>query len=144
MKRLAPGTSGGASREQEAASGVLDEAALLAGVSGDRKLLRELVELFLGDRSKMLAQIRNAVRRRDAAKVQSAAHALKGSVGNFAARSAYEAARKLETLGREGDLTAVGAAYAALEDEVTRLAESLTALRGKLRPRAKRGASKRR
>ncbi|MGH9669335.1 MAG: response regulator [Terriglobales bacterium] len=130
--------------EKEAASGVLDEAALLAGVSGDKKLLLELVKLFLNDRSKLLAQIRNAVRRRDAARLQTSAHALKGSVGNFAARSAYEAARKLETMGREGDLTAVGAAYAALEDEVARITQALTALRSRLRPGAKRRATKKR
>ncbi len=144
VEQLAPVASSGAGREKEAAGGVLDEAALVAGVSGDRKLLLELVDLFLHDRAGLLAELRSAVRRRDAARVQTSAHALKGSVGNFAARGAYEAARKLETLGREGDLAAVGAAYAALEDEVTRLAQALTALRRKLRPAARRRTPKKR
>jgi signal transduction histidine kinase/DNA-binding response OmpR family regulator len=142
VERLAP--AAGAAPEKDAASGVLDEATLLTGVGGDRKLLLELVELFLHDRGKLLSQLRSAVRRRDAARVQTSAHALKGSVGNFAARSAYEAAQKLETMGREGDLSAVGAAYATLQDEVTRLAGALTALRGKLRPGAKRRTSRKR
>jgi signal transduction histidine kinase/DNA-binding response OmpR family regulator len=144
VEQLAPAASPVETPEKEAAGGVLDEAALVAGVSGDKQLLLELVDLFLHDRAKLLAQIRSAVRRRDAAKVQTSAHALKGSVGNFSARSAYEAARKLETMGHEGDLSSVGAAYAALEDEVTRLAQALTALRGKLRPGAKRRKSKKR
>jgi signal transduction histidine kinase/DNA-binding response OmpR family regulator len=142
VERLASKAPAGETREKEAAGGVLDETALLTGVGGDKKLLLELVELFLHDRAKLLAQIESAVRRRDAAKVQTSAHALKGSVGNFAAHSAYEAARKLEAMGHDGDLSAVGAAYAAVEDEVTRLARALTTLRGKLRPGAKQRASR--
>ena len=142
VERLAPPAKGAGPAAP--AGLLLDETGLLAGVGGDKQLLRELAELFLGESPQLLSQIRQAVTSRDAEKLRTSAHALKGSVGNFAARNAYEAAQKLETMGREGDLAAVGAAYAALEDEVTRLAQALTALRRKLRPAPKRRPSKKR
>jgi CheY-like chemotaxis protein len=49
-----------------AESSLLDESALLSGVAGDRKLLRELVQIFLTDTPPRLAAIRAAVAKGDA------------------------------------------------------------------------------
>jgi hypothetical protein len=54
---------------------------------------------------------------------------LKGAVGNFGAKGAFDAALRLEMMGRGGDLTNVEEAYAELEKEVTHLKDALAALR---------------
>jgi HPt (histidine-containing phosphotransfer) domain-containing protein len=55
-------------------------------------------------------------------------HTLKGEVGNFGARAAFQAALKVEMLGRSGNLEGIEPAWAALEAEVQRLLPALTAL----------------
>jgi hypothetical protein len=53
---------------------------------------------------------------------------LKGAVANFAARSAYEAAFRLEKMARSGDLSGAPEAEAALAREIERLRPALMAL----------------
>jgi HPt (histidine-containing phosphotransfer) domain-containing protein len=57
-----------------------------------------------------------------------AAHALKGSVGLFSKGAAYEAARALEQVARAGDLTAVDARGAGVQEELSRLCADLEGL----------------
>ena len=111
--------------EAKQADGVIDHAALLAGVDGDRRLLCELVRLFLADCPQGLAKIKNAIRCGDAGALGRAAHTLKGSVGNFATRNAFAAAQRLEIMGRDGDLDNAGKAFMTLESELARLTEEL-------------------
>jgi signal transduction histidine kinase/two-component SAPR family response regulator/HPt (histidine-containing phosphotransfer) domain-containing protein len=110
------------------AGDVLDAAEALDGVAGDRQLLAELVQVFAAQCPRWLAEIRDAVVRQDAAHLHRAAHTLKGAVGNFRARAAYAEAQRLETMGREGNLTAAADACTALEKEMHRLMPALTAL----------------
>ena len=111
--------------EETGEDGVIDRAALLAGVDGNRRLLRELIRLFLVDCPRRQAEIKEAVRRGDAEALRIAAHTLKGSVGNFAAKQAFAAAQRLETMGRAGDLDRAGDARMALDSELARLTEGL-------------------
>jgi two-component system, sensor histidine kinase and response regulator len=90
----------------------------LASVGDDAGLLAELAALFLETLPGYLAQIRGAVAAREARTLESAAHALKGSVGNFGARAASEAAFRLEQIGRGGDWPQAAPALAALEAEM--------------------------
>jgi len=64
----------------------------------------------------------------DAERLYRAAHTLKGSIGNFAADSAFAAAREVEMIGRRGELASAGDALAALESELGRLGADLNAL----------------
>jgi HPt (histidine-containing phosphotransfer) domain-containing protein len=99
----------------------IDTVSALARVEGDVELLHELVALFLKDLPKVLTTLREAVMAGDASGIERAAHKLKGSVGNFAAQPAFEAALKLEILGRDGRLSEAEPAFAQLENEITRL-----------------------
>jgi HPt (histidine-containing phosphotransfer) domain-containing protein len=105
---------------------VFDHAEALARVEGDAELFAELVELFLDSYPEQLSAIRIGVHHRDAKAVQSAAHALKGAVGNFAGEEAFELARKLESIGRSGDLSMAESTSKALSAAVERLAQALT------------------
>ena len=100
---------------------ILDRVTALARVDGDAKLLGELARLFLADTARLLSAVRQAVTRGDAKALEYAAHALKSSVGNFAAHAAFEAASRLEMSGRQGDLAEAQEAYAALQQEIERL-----------------------
>jgi PAS domain S-box-containing protein len=107
---------------------IIDRPSLLERFDGDAALLAEVVEVFLSSHPATLRDIRDAVARRDAGALERSAHALKGAVGNFSARAAFEASLRLETMGRESKLDGAEAACAALENEVTRLGQALIAL----------------
>jgi len=111
-----------------AVGGSLDEAELLDRVGGDRALLRELVGIFLDVSPGSLAELREAIDRGDAAALYRQAHTFKGMVGHFGAAEALEAARRLESLGRDGDLSGAGEVFATLERAVERLRPALARL----------------
>jgi two-component system, sensor histidine kinase and response regulator len=106
---------------------IFDRAALLERLDGDFELLDELVETFRAECPRLLSETRLAVSMGDGPGLVRAAHALKGSVSNFCAPEAFEAARRLEQMGREGDLTRAGVALIALEGEVDRFQAALAA-----------------
>jgi PAS domain S-box-containing protein len=111
-----------------AARGSLDQAELLDRVGGDRALLRELVGIFLDVSPRSLSELRESIDRGDAAALHRQAHTFKGMVGHFGAAEALEAARRLESLGRDGDLASAAESLAALERAVERLRPALARL----------------
>ena len=113
---------------RDASMSVLDSAAALARVEGDKDTLVEMTNLFLEEKPKLLAAVREAVSRRDAKALEYAAHALKGSVGNFSAEGAFQAALNLEIMGRQGDLSGAREAYELLHVQIERLQPALQAL----------------
>jgi signal transduction histidine kinase/DNA-binding response OmpR family regulator/streptogramin lyase len=113
-------------RERES----IDTASALARVGGDVALLKKMVVLFLNELPTLLTNLRDAVTGADAKAIELAAHKLKGSVGNFAAHPAFEATRKLEALGRDGSLSAVGPIFADVEREIQRLKSAMANLSG--------------
>ena len=121
-------TARGPVSKQDQAQRGLNHAALLAGVDGNRRLLSKIVRLFLEDYPHRLTEIKEAIRRGEGARLARAAHALKGSVGNFEARNAFAAAQRLETMGRNGDLVDASDVSATLESELALLSEELRKL----------------
>jgi two-component system sensor histidine kinase/response regulator len=107
----------------------VDAAELLARLDGDRALLAELATAFLDGVDERLSAVRTAVERGDPIALHAAAHQLKGAVSNFAARAATEAARRLETMGRQGQLEEAPAALLTLQGELDRLRPVLAAYR---------------
>jgi CheY-like chemotaxis protein len=101
--------------------GQLDRGAALSRAGGDPELLRDLIDLFLDDCPKLLAEINTAVLRRDSLTLQRCAHRLKGEVGIFDEGPAFEAADRLELLGRKGDFRGVEEAHDTLRRELLRL-----------------------
>jgi HPt (histidine-containing phosphotransfer) domain-containing protein len=103
---------------------------VLARVEGDRSLLAELVDIVRAEYPRLLAKLHRSLEDGDATGVQEAAHAIKGTVGNFGGRAASEAAYVLEAMGREGVLTDAGAGVARLEQEVDELQRNLARMGG--------------
>jgi CheY-like chemotaxis protein len=126
---IAPGETDGKSPVVLGAE-VVDQAGALERVGGDRELLRELVALFCAECPKLLREVRDATAREHAADLRRAAHTLKGSVGNFGATAAVNAALELEMRGHEGNLAGAAAAVVRLETEIDRLLPALAELAG--------------
>lgn len=99
----------------------MDKATVLDRVEGDVELLKELVDLFRDDSARLLRELHAALDQGDARALERSAHALKGSVGNFCASSAWEAALNLETLARSGVIVGAEEALHALDREVEAL-----------------------
>jgi two-component system sensor histidine kinase/response regulator len=106
----------------------VDREVALARVGGDTELLKEIAELFLDDYPKLLDELRAGAARADAKAIERAAHGLKGSVSNFGARIAVEAALALENMGRQQQLSGVQAGLLALEQALAALRPELEGL----------------
>ncbi|HEX5036363.1 MAG TPA: ATP-binding protein [bacterium] len=91
----------------------------------DRELLKRIVALFEEDRQRLQNEIREAVERRDASRLEKAAHALRGSIGNFRFEEAYAGASLLETMGRTRNMHGSEQVAADLEVSLNRLSEML-------------------
>jgi len=106
----------------------VDNSTLLARFGGDRKLVIKLVNAFRKDCPRMITRIGSAIRSRDAAALADAAHALKGSVGNFGASAAFETAREVEKLAREGKLDGARELSGTLEERIAAFLLALQAI----------------
>ncbi|MBN2410957.1 Hpt domain-containing protein [candidate division KSB1 bacterium] len=105
---------------------IINNEELFARVAGDEELLHEIVELFMEDHQNHLFNIKNALNKKDAAQLVRAAHTLKGAVATFAAKSATQAALKLELMGRSRNFNGSSEAYMSLEKEIELLKQALT------------------
>ncbi len=107
-----------------------DPSRALKHVGGDRRLLVELIRLYLADSPGWLAELGEAVRRGDAPAVRRAAHNLKGALLHFGLSKAVAAAQAVEFLGRDATLDGAAEAHAALRCELDRLRPQLAAYCG--------------
>ena len=105
-----------------------DRDAAMARVGGDTALLRELADLFNEECPRSLAQLHEALAQQDSTAVEHLAHGLKGSVANFGAQPAVDAALELEKLGREARLAEAPQALTTLEHALATLQTELAAL----------------
>jgi len=103
-------------------------AAFLAGLGDDLALARKLVDIFVEQSPRLVEQIHSAIVAADSDALRRAAHALKGTIGNFPAGPAREIAARMEMVGFDGDITAARELYPLLEQEVDRLRSVLPAL----------------
>jgi two-component system sensor histidine kinase/response regulator len=103
----------------------IDWQAAWANLEGDSNLLGELALLFLEDLPKQMEAIHLAVEKKQGHDLERLAHRLKGSVGNFAAKPAFQAALRLEQIARQGDFEQIPAAMGGFECEMRRLESAL-------------------
>ena len=103
-------------------------AAFLAGLGDDVDLARKLVEIFIGQSPRLLAEIHAAIEASDGEALRRSAHALKGTISNFPSGPARGVAARMEMIGFDGDIAAAREVYPLLEREVNRLKDLLPAM----------------
>jgi signal transduction histidine kinase/DNA-binding NarL/FixJ family response regulator/HPt (histidine-containing phosphotransfer) domain-containing protein len=101
----------------------------LQRVDGDRELLGELAGIFLDSYPDYLVSIQQALAQNDAQALSFAAHALKGSIGNFIKTGPFETARTLESLGRQSTMAETAELFQQLKNELAHLQPVLASLR---------------
>ena len=111
-------------RSLEAEVGV-DQAEITARIGGDPELLADISRLFVTHSPEMLEALRTAAMKGNGPAMASAAHALKGSIGNFTQGRPFEVARALERTAEGGDVAAARAGIPELESEVEKLCRVL-------------------
>ena len=84
-------------------------------VGGDQDLFFTLAGLFLQESQKEASANRVALGRQDGAGLVAAAHKLKGSVIEMCAPSLFECTKRLEELGRQGELAEASSVCADVE-----------------------------
>ena len=84
---------------------VFDSSGALNRAGHDPELLAELIEIFLEDCPRRVAEIQEAISLSDAQGLERSAHKLKGAAAVFEARSVVELAEQLETLGRQANIS---------------------------------------
>jgi CheY-like chemotaxis protein len=114
-----------AARVENSTPRVFDRPAFLSRLEGDEQLGSEIIEMFLEEYPKLMEGVRQAAGQRNASLLERAAHTLKGSVGDISAPQAFDAARTLELMAREGDLGGLDAALMSLGVALQRLEPEL-------------------
>jgi HPt (histidine-containing phosphotransfer) domain-containing protein len=90
-------------------------------LGGDEELLRELCQIFLEESPKLLQKLRQAIVDTDPDAVMRAAHSLKGELGYLSGAGGTQAARELEDMGHEKDLSRAPEGLVVLERELAGL-----------------------
>jgi two-component system sensor histidine kinase/response regulator len=125
VRESLPGNSGFRLEDSQQAR---DEICVRAPEGLDPETLAEVVELFLQDCLNLMPTIDAAIQRGDSRMLQSTAHSLKGSAGNFGAKRVQDALQELEALARSGDMNPSAEVFERLKGDLRRMEAALRAL----------------
>lgn len=92
---------------------------------GGEPLLAELVDLFCADAPSQMAELQEAAREGDAARIAAAAHSLKSSCANLGAVRLAELSRQLELAGRAGTIESAADVIELSRVELERVSAAL-------------------
>ena len=93
------------------------------------EFINELIDTFLEDAPKLLAEMKTALAAADADSFRRAAHSLKSNAATFGAGSLADLAKELESLGRGNRLTETGARLEALAEALVSACDELRGLK---------------
>jgi CheY-like chemotaxis protein/HPt (histidine-containing phosphotransfer) domain-containing protein len=128
LARVTGSPAGSLPSDAHTAEPVLDRNTMLERFGGDEHLLNEVIRLFLEDCPKRLADIKAAIDSKNAERIRTTAHTLKGAAGNLSEGALFEAARTLERIGAESRLQAADAAWRQLSMEASAVMDELRRL----------------
>ena len=99
----------------------------LEQLNGNEKVLKDIAEMFMEQYPNLVQAIRGSIENEDMPELRRSAHTLKGSAATFSAGPVVKAAYRLETMGREMDITDVDSALKDLDRALAELAPALLA-----------------
>ena len=99
----------------------------LAAIAGTQNptLVDELIELFLGSTPLRIAELRQALKKKDAKRLREVAHDLRGSSGQLGASRMEQTCASIETLARTGCLKGVSQFIDQLDPDLERVGNDL-------------------
>jgi len=100
----------------------------LKQMSGD-DFINELIDTFLEDAPKMIAEIKSGLAANNADTFRRAAHSMKSNAATFGASQLAELAKELEMLGKENKLQETGGKLKSLEEAYESVRDELTGLK---------------
>jgi len=124
----APPTRSFSGQKPKETLAAIDKNALLNAFDNDLAFYHEALDMFLNDFPRMLSNIEAAIKANDAKELRITAHAMKGMVGNFQAKTTAQAASDLEEMGRIQDFNGVEKAFEKLTVEMENLKQTLIAI----------------
>jgi signal transduction histidine kinase/DNA-binding response OmpR family regulator len=98
-------------------------------LGGDFASLARLIDSFLEDAPKLLAELRQSISNGDAAGLRRAAHSLKSNGNDFGALAFASLCKELEVLGKSGELSGAADLNDQLVVEYERVSAALTAIK---------------
>jgi CheY-like chemotaxis protein len=113
----------GRENENTPETAVLDVAKALAQMGGDKDVLREVLDIFVGSAPAQLEKLQDGLRDGDAGRIKFAAHTLKGAAANIIAEGVRKAAEEIENIVDGADFEAIRCKVASLENEISKLVE---------------------
>ena len=103
---------------------VLTSLAAIAGAQNPT-LVDELIELFLGSTPLRIAELRQALKKKDAKRMREVAHDLRGSSGQLGATRMEQTCASIETLARTGYLKGMRQLIDQLDPDLERVGNDL-------------------
>ncbi len=100
----------------------------LKQMSGE-DFIGELIDTFLEDSPKLIAEMKTALKNDDADAFRRAAHSLKSNSATFGATHLSDLSRELEMLGKEKRLSEAGPRLPAVEQALAQASAELKGLR---------------
>jgi HPt (histidine-containing phosphotransfer) domain-containing protein len=101
-------------------------------VGGDVEFLIDLINTFLEDAPRMLADMRQSLESGDAKLLHRSAHSLKSNSAEFGAMTLSELSRELETLSKGGSVEGAEELVGRVETEFAQAKVALEAMRQEL------------
>jgi response regulator RpfG family c-di-GMP phosphodiesterase len=123
-----PEVEGRPARADQSGQSIIDRQEALDRVEGMSDLLKEMAQLFLDEYPNLAGKIADGLAAGDPVVPREVSHRIKGTVGLFAARGPFEAAKRMNDLGKTGDLEGMTQAWHHLEDQMELLLPELEAL----------------
>jgi HPt (histidine-containing phosphotransfer) domain-containing protein len=103
----------------------LDEKSVMERVCGNREFLQLVLTVFEEDCASHMASIRQAYDEQNVGEIASAAHKIKGVLGNMGGKRAWAYAKEMESRARVGNLADMDVIIGALTTSVEELVTAL-------------------
>ncbi|MDR1487403.1 MAG: Hpt domain-containing protein [Deltaproteobacteria bacterium] len=99
----------------------VDKESIYENFMDDEELIFESIDMFMESSNTRCKALQEAVQQKDAERVMAEAHALKGVVGLFSPGDVFEAAKKVELMGRNNALAGIDEAFSDFKSKLDEL-----------------------
>lgn len=94
-------------------------------VGGDSSLLNELIQVFIQDQARLVANIRSAIEKCDEKELRINAHALKGALNHLGGREPARIAGQLEAMAKNSELGSTPEVFSQLQQSLHDVVEEM-------------------